>query len=150
MYLAQFNIARIKYPLSDPRMKEFVDNIDFIHKIAERVGGIVHRVKDSSGNATSMSVFNDSTLVPNLTIWQTPEQLQKFVYKTVHSRFLARKDEWFLPIEGPKNCLWWCAETYKPLDMYDGELRLSYMKEYGNSDYAFDFTYLQNRFARIA
>ena len=27
-YLAQFNIARICYPLDDPRMKEFVDHVE--------------------------------------------------------------------------------------------------------------------------
>ena len=27
-HLAQFNIARITYPLDDPRMREFVDNVD--------------------------------------------------------------------------------------------------------------------------
>ena len=26
-HLAEFNIARIRYPLDDPRMAEFVDNV---------------------------------------------------------------------------------------------------------------------------
>jgi hypothetical protein len=30
--LAQFNIARIRYPLDDPRMIEFVDNVERINR----------------------------------------------------------------------------------------------------------------------
>ena len=35
-HLAQFNIARIKYPLDDPRMAEFVDNLARVNGLAER------------------------------------------------------------------------------------------------------------------
>ena len=30
-HLAQFNIARIRYPLDDPRMAEFVENVTRIN-----------------------------------------------------------------------------------------------------------------------
>ena len=35
-HLAQFNIARINYPLDDPRMAGFVDNLASVNAIAER------------------------------------------------------------------------------------------------------------------
>jgi NADH-quinone oxidoreductase subunit F len=38
-HLAQFNIARIKYPLDDPRMAEFVDNVARVNGLAEQIEG---------------------------------------------------------------------------------------------------------------
>ena len=40
-HLAQFNIARIKYPLDDPRMKDFVDNVARVNGLAETIEGFV-------------------------------------------------------------------------------------------------------------
>ena len=42
-HLAQFNIARVRYPLDDPRMREFVDNV-------ERVNGLADKFPDSYGD----------------------------------------------------------------------------------------------------
>jgi Domain of unknown function (DUF3291) len=39
--LAQFNIARVRYPLDDPRMAEFVENVDRVHRLAEQIPGFV-------------------------------------------------------------------------------------------------------------
>ena len=39
--LAEFNIAQTKYPLDDPRMREFVDNVDRINKLADKLPGFV-------------------------------------------------------------------------------------------------------------
>lgn len=140
MYLAQYNIAKIRYPLSDPKMSEFVNNIDLVHKIADRMG-LIHRVKDETGSAIHMS--SDPTILPNLTIWKDVDSLMNFVHKTIHTRFMNKKDEWFLPMSTPKTVYWWCAESYKPFDMLDGELRLQYYIEHGSTNYAFDLVYLQ-------
>ena len=43
-HLAQFNIARIRYPLDDPRMAEFVDNVDR----GEQTGGTDRRLRLAS------------------------------------------------------------------------------------------------------
>ena len=39
-HLAQFNIARIRYPLDDPRMTEFVDNVARVNALAEHDRGL--------------------------------------------------------------------------------------------------------------
>ncbi|HZD90502.1 MAG TPA: DUF3291 domain-containing protein, partial [Pseudolabrys sp.] len=38
-HLAEFNVARIRYPLEDPRMAEFVDNVDRVNKLADQIEG---------------------------------------------------------------------------------------------------------------
>ena len=54
-HLAQFNIARIRYPLDDPRMAEFVDNVARVNALAETIEGFVWRLQDDSGNAMNMT-----------------------------------------------------------------------------------------------
>ncbi|EAS65783.1 hypothetical protein VAS14_10739 [Photobacterium angustum S14] len=54
MKLAQLNIAKAKYPLDAPEIKEFVDNLDKVNAIAENSEGFVWRLKDESGHATNI------------------------------------------------------------------------------------------------
>ena len=48
-HLAQFNIARIRYPLDDPRMHEFVENV-------ERVNGLADKFQGSYGGCRTKAV----------------------------------------------------------------------------------------------
>ena len=48
-HLAQFNIARIRYPLDDPRMAEFVDNVARVNASGRKMPGFVWRLQDESG-----------------------------------------------------------------------------------------------------
>ena len=56
-HLAQFNIARIKYPLDDPRMKEFVDNVDRVNALASTIDGFVCRLQDERGHDMNMRAY---------------------------------------------------------------------------------------------
>jgi len=69
-HLAQFNIARIRYPLDDPRMREFVDNVARVNGLAKKIPGFVWRLQDESGHAMNMRVYDDPTILPNLTVWE--------------------------------------------------------------------------------
>ena len=100
-HLAQFNIARIRYPLDDPRMAEFVANVARVNALAEQIEGFVWRLQDDSGNAMGMRVYDDPRMLPNLTVWENVEALERFVWQTVHSRFYGRREQWFEPIETP-------------------------------------------------
>ncbi len=134
-HLAQFNIARIKYPLDDPRMAEFVDNVARVNGLAEAIEGFVWRLQDASGHAMNMPVYDDPRMLPNLTLWQNVEALERFVWKTVHSRFYGRRAEWFEHIETPL-VLWFVPAGHRP-SMAEGVERLEYLKAHGPSEYAF-------------
>ena len=41
MRLAELNVGYAAYPLDDPRMSEFMDNLDTINALAERSHGFV-------------------------------------------------------------------------------------------------------------
>jgi uncharacterized protein DUF3291 len=134
-HLAQFNIARIKYPLDNPRMKEFVDNVAHVNGLADTIPGFVWRLQDESGNAMNMRVYDDPRILPNLTLWENVEALERFVWQTLHRRFYGRREEWFERIETPL-VLWWVPASHRPA-MAEGVERLEHLKANGPSDFAF-------------
>jgi hypothetical protein len=134
-HLAQFNIARIRYPLDDPRMKEFADNVARVNGLAEKIEGFVWRLQDDSGNAMGMTVYDDPRILPNLTVWENIEALERFVWQTLHRRFYGRRLEWFEPIETPL-AMWWVPAGHRPA-LAEGVARLDHLEAHGPSDYAF-------------
>ena len=139
-HLAQFNIARIRYPLDDPRMAEFVDNVARVNALAEQIEGFVWRLQDASGHAMNMTVYGDPAILPNLTLWESPAALERFVWQTVHGRFYRRREEWFVPLETPL-VLWWVPAGARPT-LADGVARLDHLKERGPSEFAFGWPQL--------
>jgi uncharacterized protein DUF3291 len=133
-HLAQFNIARIRYPLDDPRMREFVDNVDRVNGLAEKIPGFVWRLQDANGHAMNMKVYDDPRILPNLTVWENAAALERFVWQTVHQRFYARREEWFEPIKTTL-VLWWIAPGHRP-DIAEGVARLDHLIAHGPSEYA--------------
>ena len=134
-HLAQFNIARIKYPLDDPRMREFVDNVDRVNRLADTLPGFVCRLQDDSGHAMGMTVYDDPAVLPNLTVWESVEALERFVFKTVHGRFFDRRAIWFEQ-PAPTLVMWWVPAGHRPA-LEEGVARLDHLKAHGPSDFAF-------------
>ncbi len=134
-HLAQFNIARVRYPLDDPRMTEFVENVERVNKLAEQIDGFVWRLQDATGHAMNMTVYDDPRILPNLAVWENVEALERFVWQTLHRRFYGRRREWFEPIETPL-VLWWIPAGHRP-DLVEAVARLDHLKARGPSDHAF-------------
>jgi hypothetical protein len=139
-HLAQFNIARIRYPLDDPRMAEFVDNVARVNALAEKIEGFVWRLQDDSGHAMNMTVYDAPTLLPNLTVWENPQALERFVWQTLHGRFYRRREDWFVPLDTPL-VMWWVPAGHRP-PMQEGVERLDHLKAHGPSDTAFGWAQL--------
>src|SRR5262249_59597200 len=95
--LSQFTIPWIGYPLDDQRMAEFVANVTGVHGLADKTPGFVWRQQDESGHAMNIQVYDAPTILPNLTVWENVEALDRFVWQTLHQRVYARREEWFEP-----------------------------------------------------
>ena len=134
-HLAQFNIARIRYPLDDPRMAEFVDNVERVNGLAEKIDGFVWRLQDESSHAMNMTVYDDPSILPNLAVWENVDALERFVWQTLHRRFYGRRREWFEPIE-PTLVMWWIPAGHRP-DLAEAVARLDHLRAHGPSDFAF-------------
>src|SRR6201988_828890 len=137
-HLAQLNIGRLRYPTDDPRMADFMNNLDFVNGIAERTPGFVWRLKDESNNATAIRPFADPDTAVNLSVWESMAALERFVWQTVHKRFYGRRQEWFEHFEGPSYVLWWVPVGHRP-SVEEAVARIEHLKQHGPSDHAFDW-----------
>lgn len=138
MHLAQINVGRLLHPLDDPRMAGFVDNLDQINALAEASDGFVWRLKDESGNATSIAAYDDPEIIVNMSVWTSPEALYAFAYQTAHRRFVQRRKEWFQLFEAPYLALWWIEEGSVPT-VAEGRQRLDHLTQVGPTAHAFTF-----------
>ena len=111
--IAQFNIALPRWPLDDPRMAGFADNIKRVNGLAERSPGYVWRLIDETGPEAPK--FPDHPhMTFTLSVWRDVEALRHFTWNTLHKRFRLRRDEWFLPWDGPYLVLWPIAGDHRP------------------------------------
>jgi len=138
MHLAQINVGRLLHPLDDPRMADFVDNLEAINALAEASEGFVWRLKDETGNATSIAAYEDPAIIVNMSVWTRPEALYAFAYQTAHRRFVQRRKEWFHLFDGAYLALWWTGEGAVPT-VAEGRRRLDHLTRVGPTAYAFTF-----------
>ena len=137
-HLAQVNIARALAPLDSPVMAGFVARLVEINKLAEASPGYVWRFQDDTGNATYIRPYEDPNLLFNLSVWQTPEHLRDYVYRSNHVELMRQKQQWFEPSELPILALWWIpAGTLPSVD--DAKARLEHLRQHGPRPHAFNF-----------
>lgn len=141
MHLAEFNIAEAKYDLDDPRMAGFVDNLDRINALAERMPGFVWRLKDEPEGAMAAGWGGNERLLDNLSVWQTPEHLETFAFGTVHRKIYARRAEWFSQMAAHHLVLWWVEPGRLP-SREDAQGRLKLIDARGPTDDAFGWAEL--------
>ena len=138
-HLAQINIARmIGVNINDPVMAKFVAQLDEVNALAEGSPGFVWRLKDENNNATNLNPYNDDRIIINLSVWQTLEDLQKFVYQGRHTEVLRSRKDWFVNFGKPFTTLWYVPAGHKPT-VEEATDRLKSLQEQGPTPYAFDF-----------
>jgi len=140
-HLAQLNIGRFLHPTDDPRMAGFMANLDRVNAVAERSEGFVWRLKDDSGNATALRPFDDATMAVNLSVWESAEALEKFVWNTVHSRIYNAKAQWFAKLATPHLVMWQVPSGHVP-SLEEAKDRLDHLTMHGESDVAFGWSHL--------
>jgi hypothetical protein len=137
-HIAQVNIGRLQYAQGDPRAADFFANLDRINAMAERMPGFVWRLKDDTGNATAIGWPGDPTTILNMSVWESIEVLEKFVWRTAHANIYARRDEWFERKTEPYFAMWWIAIGHRPT-VGEAKERLDHLAAHGASDFAFDW-----------
>ncbi len=137
-HLAQVNIARARYPLDDPRIADFMNQLDEINALADRAPGFVWRLQDDSGNATSVQAYDDPRMLINLSVWETVDALHDFVYKSAHTEVMRRRYDWFEKPQSPHMALWWTPTDEHPTTL-DATTRLLHLSQFGPSGSAFTF-----------
>ncbi len=138
MHLAQLNIAKAKYSLDAPEIKDFVDNLEPVNNLAESSEGFIWRLKDEQGDATNIQAFSDPDVIVNMSVWDSPDALKNFMFRTHHRNFLRRKKEWFHNIPEDNYVLWWVPIGHVPT-IEEAVEKLDFLRSNGDTPYAFTF-----------
>lgn len=144
MHLAELNVGRLSAPTDDPRVSEFMENLDRINGLGKRMPGFVWMMEGSgapgTGN-TDAKIDGDPLYVSNLTVWESVQTLEQFVWGTVHKQFYARRQEWFEVLGEMHFVMWWVPEGHQPT-LEEALERLEHLKAHGDSDHAFGWKHL--------
>lgn len=145
MHLAELNIGRLLAPTDDPRVAEFMGNLDRINGMGKRMPGFVWMSEGSgepgTGN-TQNAIGDDPRLVFNLTVWEDLASLESFVYKTLHAKFMDRKAEWFEVLGEQHFVMWWIEEGHVP-SRDEALARLDDLRRNGDTDRAFGWDHIR-------
>lgn len=146
MMLAQLNIGRLVAPTDDPRVAEFMANLDRINGLGKRMPGFVWMMEGSGepgrGN-TENPIGGDPQFVSNLTVWESVEHLETFVWGTIHKQFYERKAEWFEVLGEMHFVMWRVPAGHRPsLDEALG--RLDHRARHGDTEHAFGWEWLKD------
>lgn len=146
MHLAELNVGRLIAEPDDPRVAEFMEALDTVNGLGRRMPGFVWMMQGSGrpgrGN-TGASIGGDPRFIPNLTVWESVETLENFVWNTVHRQFYERRQEWFEVLGEMHFVMWWVEAGHKP-SLAEALDRLGHLKTHGDSDHAFGWSYLKD------
>lgn len=145
MHLAELNIGRLVAPTDDPLVAEFMANLDRVNGLGKRMPGFVWMMEGSgepgTGN-TENAIGEDPQFVANLTVWENPEALERFVWGTIHKQFFERRRDWFEVLGDMHLVMWWIPEGHRP-DLSEALDRLELRRANGDSNEAFGWDWLR-------
>jgi len=138
-HLAQINVGRLVAPINDPRIAEFVAQLDSVNALADRSPGFVWRLQSASGNATDVAYNDDPLVIVNMSVWESVEALRDYVYLSRHVEVLRERAHWFEKPALPHYCLWWVPAGHIPTVM-EGRERLEHYQRLGATEFSFWFS----------
>ena len=145
MHLAELNVGRLLAPTDDPRVADFMENLDRVNGFGKRMPGFVWMMEGSgepgTGN-TEAAIGGDPQFIANMTVWEDVESLERFVWGTIHKQFYERRAEWFEVLGAQHFVMWWVEAGHEPT-LEEALERLEHRKAHGDSDHAFGWDHLQ-------
>lgn len=143
MHLAQLNIAKWKVDPFSEAAHGFMSMIDRVNAAAERMPGFQWRYNADASDPGKSGPFAADEMIVNMSVWETAEHLENFVWNTVHKRVYARKDEWFAHMKDPGFVMWMVEEGHRPT-LVEAKERLDHLNANGNTDHAFGWSHLEH------
>jgi hypothetical protein len=139
--LAQVNVGRMREPLDNPLLADFVAALDPVNAAADAAPGFIWRLQTEDGNATSVHAFEwdragGAGVLVNMSVWESVEALAGYVYSGTHRQVLRRRRQWFERMAEAYAALWWIPSGHIPTTD-DAERRVRHLREFGITPYAF-------------
>lgn len=143
MHIAELNVGRLVADVDDPRVSDFMNNLDRINGLGKRMPGFVWMMEGSgepgTGN-TEAKIDGDPLYVSNLSVWESVEALEQFVWNTVHLQFYNRKHEWFEVSKGQHFVMWHVPVGHQPT-LEEALAKLAHLEAHGDTEEAFGWDY---------
>ncbi|MBG0559919.1 DUF3291 domain-containing protein [Actinoplanes aureus] len=137
-HLAQINFARLRAPLDDPSIAEFVEGLAVMNALADRSPGFVWRMVGDGGDGT-IAAPADPLSIYTLSVWESVEHLRAYAFQSEHLDYLRRRREWFEPHDSRTSLvLWWVPAGHRPT-FTEGRSRLERLAADGPTAEAFTF-----------
>ena len=128
----------MRAPLDDPLMQGFVDGLEPLNALADSSPGFVWRLQTEDGDATSVQAFDDELILFNLSVWESIEALEAYVYQSNHVAAVQQRAEWFeRPTKSPF-VLWWIDAGHIPTEA-EAQRRFELLWQNGPTLSAFTF-----------
>jgi hypothetical protein len=137
-HIAQLNVATAVAPLDSPELADFMAALDGINALAEASPGFVWRFMSDTGNATDVRASDDPKFIVNMSVWRSVEALFEFVYRSVHTKVMGRRREWFGKPDQAYQVLWWVPADHRP-SLAEALDRLEHLRQHGPTPHAFTF-----------
>jgi hypothetical protein len=96
----------------------------------------VWRLDDDCTDEANQDMHGDPLLTATLSVWANVECLRHFVHKTIHSRFLNKRADWFSVMAERHLVLWNVDDGHFP-SLEEAQARMQHLRAHGDSDYAF-------------
>ena len=137
-HIVQANIAQMRAPLDDPMMAGFNERLEPLNALADESPGFVWRLRTEEGDATEIDVFGDELVLFNMSVWESIDALESYVYNSNHVSAVQKRAEWFeRPTKSPF-VLWWIEAGEIPT-IEEGKARLEKLWSDGLTADAFTF-----------
>ena len=136
-HLAEINVARLKYDADDARVAKFVNNVDRINGIADRSEGFQWR----NTTETKDPILGDDRLIATISVWDSVETFERFVWDTLHRQFFQQRADWFEVMDRMHFAMWWVDPGAQP-SLAEAVARLDHLNAHGDTDFAFGWSHL--------
>lgn len=137
-HLAQCNIATMRGDRDDPIMAGFFERLEPLNALADSSPGFVWRLQTEDGDATAIQAFDNPRILFNLSVWESLEALDAYVYRSDHLGAVQRRADWFERPKASPLALWWLPAGQLP-DVSAAKERLERLWMDGPGPEAFTF-----------
>ncbi len=128
----------MRAPLDDPLMQGFVARIDALNALADKTPGFVWRLQTDEGEVSPVATFSGERVLFNLSVWESIEALEDYVYKSNHVTAVQKRAEWFERPTRSTLVLWWIDAGHIPTEQ-EAEQRFEMLWKNGATPEAFTF-----------
>jgi len=98
----------------DEIMEGFVRRLDSVNAVADASPGFVWRYETEDEEPEEVRVFGDESILFNMSVWESIEDLEAFVYSSNHLEVLQKKSRWFERSTRAPLVLWWVEAGHIP------------------------------------